>query len=190
MNGLYHRQGCFIEPVARADSSIWLCAQYASPGRAGPCYGGSEPARPAIQGQIGVRKFGRVTTRRGGIPRPGSPITFQYREELSHDEYHIPLWVSAFDPVTYFGSPLGDFGVTAFASLAIIDANGAVAADYTRRAYVTKSYSLYAEPTHRELEQAARDAVRAKIDQSLYSDSDRLVRILNANPPHSAAASK
>jgi hypothetical protein len=121
---------------------------------------------------------------------PGAPITFQYREELSHDEYHIPLWVSAFDPVTYFGSPMGDFGVTAFASLAIMNANGAVVADYTRRAYVSKSYNLYAEPTHRELEQAARDAVRTKIDQSLYSDSGRLARILSADPPRSTAASQ
>jgi hypothetical protein len=55
---------------------------------------------------------------------------------------------------------------------------------------VTKSYNLYAEPTHRELEQAARDAVRAKIDQSLYADSDRLARILSANPQRSGAASK
>src|SRR5512136_1130122 len=42
---------------------------------------------------------------------PDSPITFSYREELTHDDYHIPLIVSAFDPVTYVGAPLGDFGV-------------------------------------------------------------------------------
>ena len=118
-----------------------------------------------------------------------SPITFQYREELSHDEYHIPLYVSAFDPVTYFGSPLGDYGVTAFASLTIIDANGKVAADYTRRAYVSKSYNLYAEPTHRELEDAARTAVRNKIDQSLADDSDRLARTLATAPGNSSKGS-
>jgi hypothetical protein len=121
---------------------------------------------------------------------PDSPITFQYREELGHDEYHIPLYVSAFDPVTYFGSPLGDYGVTAFASLAIIDADGKVIADYTRRAYVAKSYNLYAEPTHRELEQAARAAVRAKIDQSLDADSTRLTRLLAADPARSADATE
>jgi hypothetical protein len=120
----------------------------------------------------------------------GSPITFQYREELSHDEYHIPLWVSAFDPVTYVGAPLGDYGVTAFASLSVIDANGKVVGDYARRAYVTKSYSLYAEPTHRELEQAAREAVRAKIDQSLYADSERLTREISENPPRSSGSSE
>lgn len=114
---------------------------------------------------------------------PDSPITFQYREELSHDEYHIPLYVSAFDPVTYFGAPLGDYGVTAFASLAIIDANGKVVADYTRRAYVSKSYNLYGEPTHRELEEAVRGAVRAKIDESLYRDAERLTRQLAVNQP-------
>jgi hypothetical protein len=115
-----------------------------------------------------------------------SPITFQYREELSHDEYHIPLYVSAFDPVTYFGSPLGDYGVTAFASLTIIDANGRVVADYTRRAYVSKSYNLYAEPTHRELEEAARTAVRSKIDQSLTNDSERLARALASTAVNSS----
>src|SRR5271156_4525343 len=42
-----------------------------------------------------------------------SAVTFSYREELTHDDYHIPLIVSALDPVTYVGAPLGDLGVTA-----------------------------------------------------------------------------
>ena len=42
-----------------------------------------------------------------------SRLVFIYREDLTHDEYHIPMIISAFDPVTYFGSPLGDYGVTA-----------------------------------------------------------------------------
>jgi len=115
-----------------------------------------------------------------------SPITFQYREELQHDEYHIPLYVSAFDPVTYFGAPLGDYGVTAFATLAIIGADGKVVADYTRRAYASKPYSLYVEPTHREVEEAARAAVRAKIDESLDGDSARLAREIAAGQIDSA----
>jgi len=117
---------------------------------------------------------------------PASPVIFQYREELSHDEYHIPLYVSALDPVTYFGSPLGDYGVTAFASLTIIGPDGRVMGDYTRRAYVSESYSLYSEPTHRELEEAALTSVRAKIDQSLYNDSGRLAQLLAAAPSPSA----
>jgi hypothetical protein len=117
-----------------------------------------------------------------------SPITFQYREELQHDEYHIPLYLSAFDPVTYFGSPLGYYGVTAFATLAIIGADGRVIANYKRRAYVSKPYSLYEEPTHRELEEAARAAVRAKIDQSLYSDSARLAREISGQQGPERAA--
>src|SRR5689334_1027145 len=84
-----------------------------------------------------------------------SPITFSYREELSHDDYHIPLWFSAIDPVTYAGAPLGDYGVTAFASLSIIDGDR-ILGDYTAKAYVTKSYSLYSQPAHSELERAAR----------------------------------
>lgn len=102
-----------------------------------------------------------------------STITFAYREELSHDEYHIPLIVSAFDPVTYVGAPLGDYGVTAFASLSILDGDR-ILGDYTAKAHVTKSYSLYSEPTHQELERAARSAVRATIDQKLYRDAAQL----------------
>jgi hypothetical protein len=102
-----------------------------------------------------------------------SPVSFAYREELSHNEYHIPLVVSAFDPVTYIGAPLGDYGVTAFASLSIYRGD-TVLGDYTAKAFVTKSYSLYSEPTHQELEQAARAAVRDKIDQKLYNDESRL----------------
>jgi hypothetical protein len=102
-----------------------------------------------------------------------SPVTFSYREELTHDDYHIPLIVTAFDPVTYVGAPLGDYGVTAFASLSIIDGDR-ILGDYTAKAHVSKSYTLYSQPTHQELEREARAAVREKIDQKLYADSDRL----------------
>jgi hypothetical protein len=102
-----------------------------------------------------------------------APLTFSYREQLSHDEYHIPMIISAIDPVTYFGSPLGDYGVTAFATLTISKGDR-VLADYTAKAYVSKSYNLYSEPKHSELERAARDAVRRRIEQKLFADADRV----------------
>lgn len=108
-----------------------------------------------------------------------SIVVFSYREELTHDEFHIPLWFSALDPVTYFGSPLGDYGVTAFASLSVTDGDR-VLGDYTAKVHVSKSYNLYHEPTHQELEQAARTAVRAKIDQKLRQDADRLAQEIAA----------
>ena len=95
-----------------------------------------------------------------------STVTFSYREELAHDEYYIPVLISALDPVTHVGAPLGDYGTTAFASLSIIDGNR-ILADYTAKAYITKSYLLYSESTHLELDRAARAAVREKIDQEL-----------------------
>ncbi len=104
-----------------------------------------------------------------------SPVTFLYREELSHDDYHIPLIVTALDPVTYFGAPLGDIGVTAFASLSITEGDR-VLGDYTAKVHISKSYTLYQEPMHSEVEEAARAAVREKIDQQLYRDQDRLSR--------------
>jgi hypothetical protein len=106
---------------------------------------------------------------------PDSPISFSYREELTHSEYHIPLAVTAVDPVTYFGAPLGDYGVTAFASLSIFEGDR-VLGDYTAKAFVSKSYTLYSEPTHSELEQAARSSVRQKIEEELYRDQDRLAK--------------
>lgn len=106
---------------------------------------------------------------------PGSRVSFSYREELTHNEYHIPLAVTALDPVTYLGAPLGDYGVTAFASLSIFEGNR-VLGDYTAKAFVSKSYTLYSEPTHKELEQAARSSVREKIEEKLYRDQERLAQ--------------
>jgi hypothetical protein len=102
-----------------------------------------------------------------------SPVTFSYREELTHDESHKPLWSSAFDPATYAGSSTGQYGVTAFAQLSISEGD-TVLADYTAQERVTMPYSLFKEPTHKELDQTARDAVRTKIDQQLYGDADRI----------------
>jgi hypothetical protein len=113
---------------------------------------------------------------------PDSPIGFSYREELTHDEYHIPLAVTALDPVTYFGAPLGDYGVTASASLSIFDGDRALG-DYTAKAFVSKSYTLYSAPTHEALEQAARNSVRQKIEQKLYRDQDRLLQAVAITKP-------
>jgi len=107
-----------------------------------------------------------------------STVTFAYREELSHDDYHIPLIVAAFDPVTYVGAPLGDFGVTAFASLTIFDGDRVIG-DYTAKTHVSRSYTLYHEPTHREVEEAARAAVRDKIDAKLADDAGRIATAVN-----------
>ena len=112
---------------------------------------------------------------------PDSPISFTYREELTDSEYHIPLAFTALDPVTYFGAPLGDYGVTAFASLSIFDGNR-VLGDYTAKAFVSKSYTLYSEPTHKELEQAARASVRQKIEEKLYRDQTRLAQAAASTP--------
>ena len=105
-----------------------------------------------------------------------APLAFTYREELTHDEYHIPLILSAFDPVTYAGAPLGDYGVTAFATLTISQGNKVVA-DYTAKVHVSKSYSLYSEPKHSELDRDARNEVRDRIDQKLYADADRVAHV-------------
>ena len=76
-----------------------------------------------------------------------SPVTFTYREELTHDDYHVPLAVSALDPANLIGAPLGDIGVTAFASLSI-SAGDTIIADYTAKEHVSKSYNMYHNVTH------------------------------------------
>jgi hypothetical protein len=117
-----------------------------------------------------------------------SAVVFSYREELTHDEYHIPLWFSAIDPVTYLGSPLGDYGVTAFASLSVADGDR-ILGDYTAKVHVSKSYNLYSEPTHQELEQEARTAVRARIDQKLHQVMSRLTEQISSASPSTSGAS-
>ena len=102
-----------------------------------------------------------------------SQITFSYREELTHEEHHTPMILSAIDPRTYAGYPMGEYGVTAVASLSIFY-GGHLIGDYKAQSRVTKPYSMYAQPTHRELDDAVRVAVREKIDRELYVDSARM----------------
>jgi hypothetical protein len=104
-----------------------------------------------------------------------SPVTFTYREELTHDDYHVPLAISALDPANLVGAPLGDIGVTAFASLSI-SAGDAILGDYTAKEHVSKSYNMYSQPTHKEVDDAARIAVRERIEQKLYKDEARLAQ--------------
>src|SRR5262249_11453858 len=106
-----------------------------------------------------------------------APLTFSYREELTHDESHTPMIKSAFDPATYAGTALGKFEVTAFASLTIYDGDRVVG-DYTAQAQASKSYNLYAEPKHSEVERAALAAVRDRIDQKLHADADRIAHAI------------
>ncbi len=104
-----------------------------------------------------------------------SPVTFTYREELTHDDYHVPLAISALDPANLIGAPLGDIGVTAFASLSI-SAGDTIIADYTAKEHASESYNMYRNVTHAEVDEAARAAVRQRIDQKIYSDEDRLAK--------------
>jgi len=105
-----------------------------------------------------------------------SPVTFTYREELTHDDYHVPPLISALDPLNFAGAPLGEYGVTVFASLSINDGEQ-VLGDYTAKEHVSQSYNLYSQPTHKKIEDAARAAVRQRIDQKLFSDENRLAEL-------------
>ena len=102
-----------------------------------------------------------------------SQITFSYREELTHEEQHVPMILSAIDPLTYAGHPMGEYGVIAVASLSIFY-GGRLIGDYKAQTRVTKPYSMYVQPTHWELDDAVRVAVREKIDRELHADSARL----------------
>lgn len=104
-----------------------------------------------------------------------SSVVFNYREELSHDHYTVPLTLSAFDPLTYVGYPLGSYSVTAFASLGISQGDK-VLGDYTAKVHLSRNYTLYYQPTFLELDHAAKAAVREKIDQQVYRDANRLAQ--------------
>jgi hypothetical protein len=114
----------------------------------------------------------------GALSNSGT-VVFNYREELTHDHYTVPLVVSAFDPLTYVGYPLGNYGVTAFASLGVSQGDR-VLGDYTAKVHVSRDYTLYYQPTYLELERSAREQVRAKIDAQLYRDSAHLAQAAQA----------
>jgi hypothetical protein len=116
-----------------------------------------------------------------------APVTFTYREELTHDDYHVPLLLSALDPGDWGGAPIGDIGVTAFATLSI-SAGDTIIGDYTAKEHASKSYSLYTNVTHKEVDDAALAAVRQSIDQKLYRDEARLAQVTaRANKSPSAS---
>jgi hypothetical protein len=119
-----------------------------------------------------------------------SPVTFTYREELTHDEYHAPLIISWMDPANWEGAPTGDIGVTAFASLSV-SVGDTVLGDYTAKEHASKSYNLYAQPTHKEVDDAALAAVRQRIEQKLYKDEARLAQaVASAGKSRTASAGK
>jgi hypothetical protein len=109
-------------------------------------------------------------------------VVFNYREELSHDHYTVPLALSAFDPLTYVGYPLGSYSVTAFASLGI-SRGDRVLGDYTAKVTVSRDYTLYYQPTYIELEHEAKAKVREKIDEQLYRDAGRLAQAAAPGSP-------
>ena len=115
-----------------------------------------------------------------------APVTFTYREELTHDDYHVPLIISAFDPTNWAGTPLGDIGATAFATLSI-SAGDTIIGDYTAKEHASKSYNLYANASHKEVDDAARTAVRQLIDQKLYDDEARLAHAVSAGKTPTAS---
>ena len=94
---------------------------------------------------------------------PDSPISFSYREEIKHDEYHIPLAFSALDPVTYFGAPLGDYGVKVFASLSIFEGEF----DDTGGPKVSQAVDDDQQQQSEDHEQGDRDAGGASPDEDI-----------------------
>lgn len=80
------------------------------------------------------------------------------------------MWESAFDPRTYLGRPLGTYGVTVFASVAITD-GPRILGDYTARVHIEEPYGLTYQPTYAEMERQARGAVRAKLAKEITRDA-------------------
>jgi hypothetical protein len=102
-----------------------------------------------------------------------SQISVSYRENLTHDESHTPLWESAIDPSTYSGATLGARIVDASAELRVFEGDKTLG-DYTASAHVQKTYSMFHQPSNVELEETARAEVRRKIDDQLVFDAPKI----------------
>ena len=102
-----------------------------------------------------------------------APVTFTYREELTHDDYHVPLIISVSDPMTYSGAPLGDIGDDRICDF--VDQRGR----YDSRGLHRKRARLEILQLVRESQPqgGGRCCARrgpATIDQKLYCDEARL----------------
>jgi len=102
-----------------------------------------------------------------------SPITFSYREELTHEEHHTPMILSALENLAFLSNPTGEYVVTALASLSISN-GGEPIGDYTAQTRIARPYGMYSQPTHKELDDAARAAVRQEIDRKLEAEMPKL----------------
>jgi hypothetical protein len=106
-----------------------------------------------------------------------SPITFSYREELTHEEHHVPMILSAIENLAFSSHPTGEYVVTAFAALSISN-GGQPIGDFTAQTRISRPYGEYSQPTHQELDDAARAAVRREIDRKLDAEMPRLAASL------------
>jgi hypothetical protein len=167
-------QACAVQQVAAPRSASATSTLYAGDPAGAPAAQSSTSARPLpFKGRLLDGNPAQLPPVVASSLSGQSQITFSYREELTHKEHHVPMILSAIDPLTYAGYPMGEYGVTAVASLSIFY-GGRLIGDYKAESRVTKPYSMYAQPTHRDLDDAVRDAVREKIDRELSADSARL----------------
>jgi hypothetical protein len=166
-------QGCAVQQAAAPGSASATSTYSGDPARA-PTAQSATPARPLpFKGRLLDGNPAQLPPVVAISLTDQSQITFSYREELTHEEHHVPMILSAIDPLTYAGHPMGEYGVTAVASLSIFY-GGHLIGDYKAQSRVTKPYSMFAQPAHRDLDDAVRVAVREKIDRELSADSARL----------------
>ena len=167
-------EACAAQQAAVPGSASATSTTYSGDPAQAPAAQSSSPARPLpFKGRLLDGSPAQLPPVVAMSLTDQSLITFSYREELTHEEHHVPMILSAIDPLTYAGYPMGEYGVIAVASLSIFY-GGHLIGDYKAQSRVTKPYSMYAQPTHRELDDAVRVAVREKIDRELYADSARL----------------
>jgi hypothetical protein len=167
-------QGCAVQQAAGPGSASATSTLYSGELAGAPAAQSATPARPLpFKGRLLDGDPAQLPPVVAISLTDRSQITFSYREELTHEEHHVPMILSAIDPLTYAGYPMGEYGVTAVASLSIFY-GGHLIGDYKAQTRVTKPYSMYAQPAHRDLDHAVRVAVREKIDRELSADSARL----------------
>ena len=165
---------CAMQQAAAPGSASATSTLYSGDPAGAPAAQSSTPARPLpFKGRLLDGNPAQLPPVVAISLTDRSQITFSYREELTHEEQHVSMVLSAIDPLTYAGYPMGEYGVTAVASLSIFY-DGHLIGDYKAQSRVTKPYSMYAQPAHRDLDDAVRVAVREKIDRELYADSVRL----------------
>jgi hypothetical protein len=111
-----------------------------------------------------------------------SSLSFQYNHATSYGMRDVPALMALFNPLTFFGSPLGENTVTSVGRLSVIKGNETVKF-YSALCSIELTRNLFSEGfTFSEMRRESLIAVRDNIESQLYQDREFLTGLTHPIP--------